>query len=205
VGREDRDIVTTDDLNLAVRNLVRFVMGMPDGSVRPANQVAPSGAQTQEIATVLIVDIDDEGWAASTTEIDENDPSQRNEALEVPQVFTASIQFFRAPDADAVGVAKQSTAAFDRARRLPVLLQSQVNTRAMAEMGLGFESATPARNLTAVSNGTWESRGSVDVRFTVIDQELFPIQTITTVPLTTEMQDPGGTITTTNTTVEVSP
>lgn len=194
--------MTTDDLNLAVRNLVRFVLGMPDGSVRPANQTAPSGGQTKEIATVLIMDVEDVGWAASTTEIDDVDPSARNEAIEVPQVFTASIQFFRSPDADAAGIAKQSTAAFDRARRLPTLLQSQANTRAMAEMGLGFESASTARNLTKLSDAIWESRGSVDIRFTVIDREIFGINTIASVPLTTELQGPGGTVQTT--TIEVS-
>jgi hypothetical protein len=194
--------VTTDDLNLAVRNLVRFVLGMPDGSVRPANQTAPAGGQTKEIATVLIMDVEDVGWAASTTEIDENDPTLRNEALEVPQVFTASIQFFRSPNADAAGIAKQSTAAFDRARRLPMLLESQKNTVVMATMGLGFESASTPRDLTKLADAIWESRGSVDIRFTVIDREIFRINTMTSVPLTTELQGPGGTVQTT--TIEVS-
>lgn len=200
---------TMDDLGKAVRSLVRVVMGMPENSVRPADQRAPAGDQTTEIATVKILTADEVGRSARTIEADPDDDELSIEALEVPVRFVASIQFFRRPavNADATtgkdptGAARYGTAAFDRAVQLGQRLQLSSSVEAMARMGLCLSDVGGARNLAAIVDANWESRGQVDVTFNVISRITAPIQTITTVPLTTQVQDPGDDVHTTTTEV----
>ena len=46
--------MTVDDINKLIRQFVRENLGMPENSVRPANQTAPTGKQSEQFATVLI-------------------------------------------------------------------------------------------------------------------------------------------------------
>ncbi len=179
-------------MNLAVRNLVRGVMGMPDGSVRPSGQMAPAGGQVTEIATVHIISADDVGepnigYTANT------DPLLVDEEVSLPRVFVASVQFYRSATADPAGLAKWSTSAFGRAQRLPLLLGLSANVATMRAMGLGFLKASQARDLAAVSDSIWESRGSIDLTFNVIASETAPVATIRIVPLTIITQNPDQT------------
>jgi len=91
------------------------------------------------------------------------------------------------------GIARYSNAAFDRAARLVQRLRLSQYVATMNAMGLAFVSASKPRNLTALVDGdTWESRGQVDLTFTVIARETATVQTVLTVPLTTHSQAPGG-------------
>lgn len=201
---------TTDDLNTAVRNLVRAVLEMPDGSVRPANQLAPAGDQTREIATVLILAADELGTPARSVEQTDPDADESTiEVLETPVRFVASVQFYRRPainangsrGTDATGAARYGTHAFSRAVLLGQRLQLSSSIETCARMGLCLNDVSGARNLAALVDANWESRGQVDLTFTVISRITAPIRTITTVPLTTLQQDPGDEVHTTTTEV----
>lgn len=182
--------MTTDDLNLAVRNLVRTVMGMADGSVRPTNQVAPAGAQTLEIATVQIITAAELGWA-NEGQIDNSDGSS-TATVDALEEVVASIQFFRSPNPDPVGLAKFSTAAVDRARALCRRLQLPSAVAAMNAAGLGLLRMSQVRDLTAIADSTWESRASVDLTFDVSTLESEAVQTILTGEIDLTFQPPGN-------------
>jgi hypothetical protein len=95
------------------------------------------------------------------------------------------------------GIARYSNAAFDRAARLAQRLQLSSSLALMNELGLSFVTASVPRNLTAIVDGdTWESRGQVDLTFSVVNRETAPLQTVLTVPLTTHSQAPDAAITT---------
>lgn len=179
-------------MNLAVRNLVRGVLGMPNGSVRPADDRSPMGGETTEMATVHILTVDDAGEPSFGYTADVN-PLLVDEAVSVPRVFVASVQFYKSPTADSLGAAKQSDAAFTRAARLALLLGLSANVVTMRTAGLGFLKASQARNLTAIAGSSWESRGSVDLTFNVIARETAPVVTIGIVPLNIITQTPDQT------------
>lgn len=99
------------------------------------------------------------------------------------------------------GIARYSNAAFDRAARLPQRLWLSSARELMRSMELGFVGASPPRNLNALIDSTWESRGQIDLTFTAVAREAEAIQTVLTVPLTTKSQAPGGAVHTENTEV----
>lgn len=101
------------------------------------------------------------------------------------------------------GIAKPSLEAFERARRLPRLLGLSANIELMQTLGLGFESASPARDLSAIADAAWESRGSVDLTFTVISREAVAVAAVEIVPAGLLVQTPDGVIHTTE--IEVTP
>lgn len=71
------------------------------------------------------------------------------------------------------GIAKPSTEAFDRARRLKRRINLSPNVELMQKLGIGFETASPARNLSALApGGAFESRGQIDLTFSVISREI---------------------------------
>ena len=91
------------------------------------------------------------------------------------------------------GIARYSNAAFDRAARLEHRLRLSSSLALMNALGLAFVNASPPRNLTALEGGgTWESRGQVDLTFHVVNREAEAIETVLTVPLTTQFQPPGA-------------
>lgn len=93
------------------------------------------------------------------------------------------------------GIARYGNAAFDRASRIGHRLRLASAVALMNVLGLAFVSASKPRNLTALVDGdTWESRGQVDLTFTVVARESETVQTVLIVPLTTNSQAPGGAI-----------
>jgi hypothetical protein len=93
------------------------------------------------------------------------------------------------------GIARYSNAAFDRASRIAQRLRMPSSVALMNALGLSFVSPSRPRNLAALVDGdVWESRGQVDLTFTVVNRESETVQTILTVPLTTHSQAPGGAI-----------
>lgn len=308
-----------DDINQAIRRLVRSVMAMPENSVRPAKQHAPAGGQTDEIATVDIVSDEPIGTPAISLDTVGTYPSDvTTERVDQVHRFVASVNFYRRPpdkaylrgaavsadhtdylaiedgafdisidgtnrqvdgldfsavtsmldvaaviqarlaaalastrcawdatyhrfvvtsptsnqasnvggaaapttavdpntDVSAVlgltvaggalpvnnraGLARYSNAAVDRAARLPQRLWTASARALMHQFGLAFQGASSARNLTALEDGAWESRGQVDLTFAVVAREAETIQTIATVPLNVNSQAPGGAVHTEN-------
>lgn len=175
--------------------LVRVVMGMPANSVRPADQIMPTGGQIKEFATVKVVSARDAG-RPETSEVDAG-PLDVDENVDALKVIVASIQFFKSPAADAVGIARYSTAAFDRAARLRQRLQMAASIELMTGAGLGLLDVGQARNLATVVDGTYESRGQLDVTFNFAHRETAEVKAILSVPLSTTLQTSDGTKTTT--------
>lgn len=181
--------MNVDAINRAVRDLVRTVMGMPDGSVRPADQMAPAGGQTTEIATVNIISTSEIGWAAQG-QVDAEDGTSVASVDQLDEVV-ASVQFFRSPTKDAAGKATYSNAAFDRAKRLGARLQLPTSVAAMSDAGLGLLRVGHARNLAALADSIWESRGQIDLVFNVSTIETEAVTTVTDVPVGIVFQPPG--------------
>lgn len=179
-----------DDLAKLVRFLVAQVMGMPGKNVRPANQRVGAGQQTLERATVQITPMRDLGWGANIQT--DGTAGNADEAIETLKQFTASVNFYGQPLADASGLAKASNASFDRAARLGARLQLTSSVALMTSLGLGFICVSQARDLTAVNDANYESRGQVDVTFTVVTQEVAAIATIVSAELDFDYQDPAG-------------
>jgi hypothetical protein len=180
-----------DQINLNVRNLVRAVLGMPDGSVRPAKDRSPVGGQTTEMATVDIIHAHALGEPGITNTTDEN-TDITTEIINDVEVFVASVQFYKSATADSAGAAVKSDSAFRRAARLPRLLGLSANVAMMRAMGLGYLKASPARNLAALVDARWESRGSVDLTFNVVESESATVQVIETVPVSISVQAPDN-------------
>jgi hypothetical protein len=314
-----------DDVNYAVRKLVRTVMAMPENSVRPAKQHAPAGGQVDEMATVEIISDDLVGTPGISYETTGTVPSDvTTERVDQVHRCVASVNFYRRPPTSAylrgfavsddpddyiaildgafdividgtnrqvtgidlsgattmlgiaaiiqtrlqaelaatrcawdasllrfvitsptttqtsavsgavtstvdldpdppptdvsailglttaggalpvnnrAGIARYGNAAVDRAARLPHKLWGSAAVALMNRYGLAFLGASPVRNLTALEDGTWESRGQVDLTFSVVSRETAAVETILTVPLTTNSQAPGADVRTTTTEV----
>jgi hypothetical protein len=87
-----------DDLNYAVRRIVRQVMAMPEHSVRPAKQGIAAGGQTDEIGTVDIINDQGLGTGARTYETTGTVPSDVTiERIDQDHQFVASVNFYRRP------------------------------------------------------------------------------------------------------------
>lgn len=98
------------------------------------------------------------------------------------------------PSDNLSGIARWNLDAFDLARRLPQRLSLSENVIRMQELGLGFMSASPARNLAALSDATYEGRGSIDLTFNVISREAVAIAALTSADIGIEYQSPDGSI-----------
>lgn len=189
-----------DVLNLAVRQLLRIAMAMPDNSVRPAEQSAPAGGQTTQYATVKITDIGDLGWADRSLEDD--GAGGTNEVLELPQQFVASVNFYGSAAKDPVGKAAYAVDAFERAARVKHVLQLSENIELMTTIGIAFVKASRARNLSAIISGsTWQSRGQVDLTFSCIAREASAIATALSAQITISTLTPSGVVQTRTTEV----
>lgn len=142
------------DLNRKLRQLVRHCTGMAETEVRPANQLGP--ATGDKWATVLIINVRAPGpsfntWSnVSATQVKETEGTHYQ--------CTVSFQFFRQ---DAVALANKLR---DR-----ISLSSALQL--MQDLGLGYVSAKPVRNLAGVVNSNWEERAQVDMDFHVVGIE----------------------------------
>lgn len=179
-----------EDVTRIVCGLVRVVMGMPANAVRPADQIMPSGGQVAQFATVKIISISDSGRASSS--LVATSPTVTTEVTDAVKIVVASVQFFRSAAADAAGIARYSRAAFDRAARLRQRLQMSAYVALMRALGLGLLQVGAARDLTALADDTYESRGQIDLTFSFVNRESAVIQTILTAPVTLSLQ-PGQT------------
>lgn len=190
------------DVGAAIRQLIAFVTGLPGADVRPGDQVAPTGGQGKEHCRVTIISARDVGTGASSLETEGDFPDdETTEYHDADKRVVASVNFYGAPFKDSAGVQKYNTRGFDRAALLEQQLTLNANVDKMNELNLAFVSASPPRNLAAVVDKTFESRGQVDLTFDIISRVSAPIETVVEVPLTTKYQAPGGAITTQTTEV----
>jgi hypothetical protein len=162
--------MTVDEINTMIRKLVRETLGMPENSVRPANQTAPTGAQSEQFATVLITMIDDTGEDDRRLE-DEPAPSLNvAETITGQRRLMASIQFFRGD-------------AFLKACRLNTLMNMSAVVEKMQGLGLGLIRTSSARNLTAVIDAAWEARAQIDLEFHLVAKEVQSLPTFGSFPI----------------------
>lgn len=180
-----------DEINLAVRGLIRTVMGMPANSVRPAEQSAPAGGQTAEIATVKIITSDDLGWPNDSL-ANSTDPTMVTASSEFLTEVVASINFYRSPSKNPAGIATYSNEAFTRATVLARRLQLPGALDAMLAMGIGLIDVGKPRNLAAIADATWESRGQVDVTFAIVNQESVELAAIASTEIDVTAQVASG-------------
>lgn len=171
--------------NKKVREIVRTLLNMPENSVRPANQNAPTGTLDTQFATVLISAVSQKGWD-DTTGKDEAAPSTNvSESAVGLRRFVASVQFFRGD-------------AYTKACRLRTLLGLSNATDKLQAAGLGFIRASPAKNLTTVIDTYWEERGQIDIEFYLIAAETvstptygrFPISVTASSTISSEVTAP---------------
>ena len=162
--------MTVDDINKLIRKFVRETLGMPDNSVRKANQTAPTGPQDEQFATVLITVID------STGEDDRHLANEAAPSLNVSETLigqrrlVASIQFFRGD-------------AYTKACRLNTLLSRSSCVDKLQAIGLGLVRASPARNLTGVIDAGWEDRAQIDLEFHLVAKDVQSVPTYGTFPI----------------------
>jgi hypothetical protein len=164
--------MTVDDLNKVVRKLIREVLGLPENSMRPANQQAPTGKKDESIGTVLITVLNSTG---QDDRLLENEAVPSNNVLESiagQRRFTASVQFFR-------------QGAYTLAERLPTRLAFSRSVEKMQALGLGYIGASAAKDLTAVIDADWEQRAQIDLEFHVMAVETDSVPTYGTFPIET--------------------
>ena len=162
--------MTLDEINKTLRQFVRETLGMPENSVRKANQKAPTGKQTDQFATVLITMVDPVGQDDRLL-FEEDAPSLNVTEVVIGQRrLIASIQFFRGD-------------AFTKACRLQTLISlSSVVTKAQVA-GLGSITASAAKNITAGGDADWEERAQIDLEFYLIAKEVQSIPTFGRFPI----------------------
>lgn len=158
-----------DTTNTALRNLIRSLLGMPAGSVRPANQNAPTGSATDQFATVLLTPIGSEGTDDYLLSPGLN-PNEITEKLVGSRRITASVQFFRGD-------------ALTKASRLESLMSSSRAIAAMQAAGLGLVTIHPVVNVAEKVDTYWEPRAQVSLEFYLITEEQDTLQSFGTFPV----------------------
>lgn len=166
---------TVADINKLIRQFVRETLGMPPDSVRPANQTAPTGKQSEQFATVLITLVDSTGEDERRMANEAAPSLNVSETIIGPRRLFASIQFFRGD-------------AYMKACRLNTLMSMSSAVDGLQALGLGFVRASPARNLTAVVDAGWEERSQIDLEFYLVAKEVQSLPTYGTfqIDVTTE-------------------
>lgn len=168
----------TDLVNASrkVRELVRLTLGMPENSVRPANQHAPADG-VEQFATVLLTIIEPTGWDDSRFENTADTPTAAgrpvHETIIGQRRCMASVQFFRGD-------------AYAKALRLGTLLQMSAAQERMSNMGLGLIRVTGAKDIAALINTFFEPRGQIDLELHLIAGESMQTPTFGRFPISVD-------------------
>lgn len=163
--------MTVDDINKLIRTFIRETLAMPADSVRPANQTAPTGKQTEQFATVLVTVIDDTGQDDRKLTNDAAPALTVTETLVGQRKLSASVQFFRGD-------------AYTKACKLSTRMSLSSVVDKLNAINLGFVRASPPRNLTALVDAAWEARAQIDLEFYLMAQEAQSITIYGTFPVT---------------------
>lgn len=164
-----------DTANNAIRSVVQHLMGLPLGSVRPANQSAPTGHVDQPFATVLITDFTPVGQDSRTIR-DDGVADQLTEVIQGTRQVICDLQMFRA-------------GAYAKLSRLDALLRTDVANMMLQEKGLSFIKCSSARNLSEVVDTYYEERAQVIVEFYIASSETLTIPTFSTVVINIQTEE----------------
>jgi hypothetical protein len=169
-----------DELNRTLRGIIRVATGLAADAVRPADQHGPTGDAVAEFATVRIMSMEPVGASSNLSYAADASPTATVVTENIDTVYRAvvSVNFFKGPAKDAAGVPKYSNAAFERAVLLPRLLHQASAVLAMQQAGIAFMSASLPRNLTRAVDNVNESRGQIDLTFSVANRQSQSVPTI---------------------------
>lgn len=152
--------MNSEDLNKAIRKLVRSVTAMPEGSVIPANE---NGTLPKSLfATVFIPDFDPTGHDSRSYEAIEGDEDHLEETHEGQRIVTASVQFFK-------------KGALDSAKKLKNRISFSKHLQEMQLAGLGLVDVDQVRDLSAIVSSEWEQRAQLNITFHVVSVETMPV------------------------------
>lgn len=140
------------ELNKTLRAFIRVGLDLPENRVRPGNHAGKTAPQNELFATVLITDITPTGHL---DHVHHDRGDTLSEEVVGQHKVTASIQFY-------------GPHAMITALRLKSYLETDTATTQLAEMGLGVVNTSALRNLSQVSDATWEERGQFDFSFHIL-------------------------------------
>lgn len=182
----------TERMGIALRALIAAATGLPTSAVRPANQSAPASKPKEEFATVEITASQDMGQHEQRLERQLD--GSFLDYVNVLREITVSVNFYRGPHrVDAAGNPVYSVGAYDRALRLEARLGLSQFVELARSYRIGFLRASRARDLAAIDSAQWESRGQVDLYFSVVAQENAPVSTFAGIgPITITVDNPAG-------------
>lgn len=127
----------------ALRNLIRALLSLPDGAVRPADQAAPTGVQpfltVRELTSVEV--------AAARRDFD---AGHERETIRQSMETLVSVNAY-------------GTAAGALMRKLRAMLRSTEGITGMKAMGGALLRVSPARNLSAAVGAGQEERAQMDL------------------------------------------
>lgn len=182
----------------SIRQLVEAAMGMPANSVRPADQIVGSGRDTEHLATVQILRVNELGWPSlEYANVDGTKTSPVNENVDQLLELVASVNFFRGGNADAAGLPSYTVQAVDDAARLPQRLRMAASLELAQSLGVSFVGAGSPRDLTGLAGAIWRSRGQIELRFYAVNRETSQINSIGSGSITTTIRGPGAPVTST--------
>jgi hypothetical protein len=188
----------TDAVAWLLRDVVRLALGMAANTVRPANQANPVGPADEEFATLLITSVQASPDPVVREIAVTAQPTLMDFTLDDVQTLQCSVQFFKSRGAnstngmDTAGLPKYSSVAFDRAVRLPQRLLLPDSIERLFRYGIGFIDASAPKNLTAIVDALYESRGQIDLTFAVVNRETLRISIYDHVPIELRVAWPGG-------------
>jgi hypothetical protein len=190
--------------------IVRVAADMAANTVRPANQTLPIGDLGYDFATVHVYS---QGDAATPEKVGAvadaaEDAVEMDYYLDTYQTFTASVNFWRARRAptsadegafvDAVGAMEQSQWALYQAQRLSSRFWFPSVRILLHQNGIAFlGQKSAARDLTAVNDTFFESRGQVDLDFGIVARETTKVQFLAALRAQLIVAEPGGDVHTT--------
>lgn len=172
----------TKQLNKSIRQIVRLLLGEPEGFVRPANQPAAAEKADESFATVQVLAITTDG-IDRVKQANELAPSNNiAETIEGMRRVTVSVQFFRGD-------------AYSQAARLQSLMRSSYAGDLLQSAGLGLIRANDAKDMTAVSSTSYESRAAIQIEFYLAVDEVLSVPTYGRFPVAfdTGKKKPDGT------------
>jgi hypothetical protein len=169
-----------DEIARTLRGIIRVAMGMPANSVRPARQPGPTGDGDDMFATVEVVRAEDVGHPTKTTEdVYVGDVYQHTlQHVDMTKQIYVEVNFFKGAAKDATGQQVRSSIAFERACLIEQRLRLESANLALQQAGLGFLRATNPLDLTESVDHVYESRGRIELTFSLVHRETEQLPTI---------------------------
>ena len=170
--------MTHDELNKAIRDLSKFLLGVPDNFMRKAQVTgAPAGRNSEPFASVLVMLYRPATqWAGVVQTEHESDENKVVDNIRQQYEAIVSVQFFR-------------DNAMDKLTKLVTLMQSPQATAWMQEKNMGLTSVGSPKNLSVSVGTIWEDRAQVDLGFAVTVEADMEIDTYGTFPIDVDTEN----------------